>query len=165
MDYTFEKGAAADIDAVMANILDVRTNGVTDWDEEYPAREHIEEDAREGALYVLRAADGSVAGSIVMYVDDVSFEEDTAGAGWSKAEKSASLFRLCVKTKLQGQGIGARMVQSAMDAARAEGCDAVRLLASVENGTANRLYERLGFIQKGRVCVYEGWFNAYEKAL
>ncbi len=165
MEYVFEKAKASDLDAVMGNIKAVRAAGLTDWEEEYPAREHIEGDAAQGTLYVLRAGDGGLLASIAMYVDDAEFEKETATVQWTPAEKHASLFRLCVRADLHGRGLGAIAVARALDIARAQGCGAARLLASEAVPAANRLYQKLGFTCLGRVYLYEWWFNAYEKML
>lgn len=165
MEYLFEKGTAADVEAVLANIGAARANSSADWDEDYPTREHIAEDVENGALYVLRAEDGAVVASVAAYDDDDEFEEESAIAGWTKAAHSVSLFRLCVSAGLQGQGIGFILMNHVLDRARARGCQTARLLASEQNGAANRLYHKLDFRSLGRVWLFDWWFIAYEKTL
>ena len=165
MQYDFEQASPADIDAVMENIRDVREAGLTDWDEVYPAREHIGEDVENGALYLLRAPQGDIVASIAAYFDDAEFERDTASAGFAKAAHSYSLFRLCVRADLQGRGLGFQLVSHVIERAKSLGCDFIRLLASEGNIPANRLYEKLGFRKLGKVRLYEWDFLAYEKQL
>lgn len=165
MQCVFEKAVMADVDAVMENIRGVREAGLTDWDEEYPAPEHIAEDVANGALYLLRTQEGAVVASIAAYFDDAEFETDCAGVGFAGAVHSYALFRLCVRADLQGQGLGFRLVSHIIEQAKSLGCDFVRLLASETNIPANRLYEKLGFRLLGKVRLYEWDFVAYEKQL
>ena len=165
MGCVFEQGTAADVDAVLANIDAARGNGSADWDEYYPTREHVDEDVKNGALYLLRAEDGCVAASIAAYYDDAEFGQESTVEGWAEAAHTVSLFRLCVSAGLQGRGVGFAMMNHILDAARAQGCKTARLLASEQNEAANRLYRKLGFCSLGRVWLFDWWFIAYEKAL
>ncbi|AJY47205.1 GNAT family N-acetyltransferase [Martelella endophytica] len=47
----------------------------------------------------------------------------------------------------RGRGIGARMVQTAIDEAKIEGCRLVQLMSNAARTDAHRFYERLGFRQ------------------
>lgn len=47
----------------------------------------------------------------------------------------------------RGRGIGARMIETAIDEARIEGCRLVQLMSNAKREDAHRFYERLGFRQ------------------
>lgn len=51
----------------------------------------------------------------------------------------------------RGDGIGARLLQAALDAARADGCLRVTLLTDGDNERAHRFYERHGFVRSAMV--------------
>jgi RimJ/RimL family protein N-acetyltransferase len=50
---------------------------------------------------------------------------------------------------VRGQGVGARLAQTAIDAARKKGVERVELEVFASNTRAIRLYERLGFVHEG----------------
>ncbi len=160
--YSFEKGTAADVSAVMENIGTVRASGFSGWDENYPAREHILEDAARGALYVLRAPDGKILASVAAHDEDAEFLEETAAIAWTTAGRACSLSRLCVRSDLQCAGLGYCLLREIIDHLRAEGCAGVRLLMDEQNAPARRLYEKLGFRVCGRALLYGWWFEAHE---
>ena len=51
-----------------------------------------------------------------------------------------------VSGKLRGQGVGALMIQWAIDQARERGCSLVQLTTDKSRVAAHRFYERLGFV-------------------
>lgn len=51
-----------------------------------------------------------------------------------------------VDDALRGQGVGALMIQWAIDQARARGCSLVQLTTDKSRAAAHRFYERLGFV-------------------
>jgi GNAT superfamily N-acetyltransferase len=50
-----------------------------------------------------------------------------------------------VRSELRSQGLGARMIQWAIEQARARGCHLVQLTSNQARTDARRFYERLGF--------------------
>ena len=51
----------------------------------------------------------------------------------------------------RGQGAGAALLNAAMASARAKGATRVALWVNGKNGPARRMYERLGFVETGRI--------------
>ena len=51
-----------------------------------------------------------------------------------------------VASDLRGQGIGGRMIDWAVDRARARGCGLVQLTSDARRAEAHRFYERAGFV-------------------
>ena len=58
---------------------------------------------------------------------------------------SARIYSIAVAPPARGRGIGRRMMQRAENEARKRGCCRMRLEVRMENTTAIRLYESLGF--------------------
>jgi GNAT superfamily N-acetyltransferase len=50
-----------------------------------------------------------------------------------------------VSARMRGQGIGARLMQVAMDRARERGCGIIQLTSDLRRADAHRFYARLGF--------------------
>lgn len=62
----------------------------------------------------------------------------------------------------RGQGLGGRLMQSALDAAWARGLTRIELSVRTDNTRAARLYERLGFEHEGikrQACLVDGVYH------
>lgn len=56
-----------------------------------------------------------------------------------------------VDRRWRGLGLGRQLVEHSMDTARTHGFDAMLFSLVLESNPAHRLYERLGFVQIGRI--------------
>ena len=137
-----------------------RLNGTTDWDEDYPNREIIDEDIARGELWAL-TEDGGMIATISLLPEDF---EDGLDAGWTDAH-SCVLARLCVDPSLQGRGVGAEMMRLVTREAARQGYRATRHLASVDNPAALRLYRKLGYRELSQVRCYDMDFIAFERLI
>lgn len=66
-------------------------------------------------------------------------------AGHSDARHPIALGQLYTDPARTGQGIGARLMDWALEEARTRACDAIQLSVYSENAAAQRFYERHGF--------------------
>jgi len=132
-------------------------NGTSDWSEEYPTRECLDEDIASQRIFVFEAGNTIIASVSLLETDDL----DNEPLGW-KALKSCVPVRLCVSPKYQGRRIGERIMNCLIEYAKQQGYQSMRLIAVVDNIAANRLYRRMGFICLGVVQLYGKSFNAYE---
>jgi ribosomal protein S18 acetylase RimI-like enzyme len=87
-------------------------------------------------LLVARDATGRVVGSLTLVV----FRAPTGPRAWIED--------VVVDTGIRGQGIGAALVTEALDRAVAAGARSVDLTSRPSRQAANRLYVRLGFVQR-----------------
>jgi ribosomal protein S18 acetylase RimI-like enzyme len=62
--------------------------------------------------------------------------------------KRAWIEDVIVDESARGQGVGEALTQAMIDAARALGCKTVELTSRPSREAANRLYQRLGFVQR-----------------
>lgn len=67
-----------------------------------------------------------------------------------KGSAIARLYSLASASDARGQGIGAKLMAAAEDAARQHGCRCMRLEVRSDNASAIRFYERLGYHRCGR---------------
>jgi ribosomal protein S18 acetylase RimI-like enzyme len=63
-----------------------------------------------------------------------------------KGSWRAQIEAVRVSEVLRGQGVGALMIQWAIDQARERGCSLVQLTTDKSRAAAHRFYERLGFV-------------------
>jgi len=134
-----------------------RENGTSDWDEDYPNREILNEDMENNRIFIFED-NGRIIAAISMTQGE---EIDIAPFKW-KEDNACFLVRLCVDPSYQGKGIGEIMMKRISEHAKSLGIAATHHLASVKNPAANRLYKRMGYHQIGQVFLYETEYYAYE---
>jgi ribosomal protein S18 acetylase RimI-like enzyme len=160
-NYSFRKARRDQADAIFSlyreAMLEGKKNGTSDWSEEYPTREWLDEDLELQRVFNLEAGTAIVASVVLLETDDL----DNEPLGW-QALKSCVPVRLCVSPKSQGRRIGEQMMNYLIEYAKQQGYQSMRLIAVVNNAAANRLYRRMGFAFLGIVQLYGKRFNAYE---
>ena len=80
--------------------------------------------------------DGTILGSLTL----VLFRIPTGVRAWIED--------VVVDSAARGRGVGEALNQAALDRARAEGATTVDLTSRPSREAANRLYQRLGFVQR-----------------
>jgi len=135
------------------------------WSEDYPTLEDVRNDVEHGWTIVMRDAAGRIAAAIALLPgeQEPEFEEI---ASWDPAVKRwACPARLGVALDQQGKGIARRMLRTAMDYAKEEGCDGVRFLVAKRNPIAQRSYAKLGFDICGEAEMWGEQWLCYQKRL
>jgi len=94
--------------------------------------------ASRAQLLVVRDPDGRVVGSVALVLEG-EFGEIT------ESEDEASFRMLVVDPAVQGHGLGALLVTTCLDRARAAGKRRVVISTDPRMTSAHRLYDRLGF--------------------
>jgi ribosomal protein S18 acetylase RimI-like enzyme len=111
-----------------------------------PAREALEEIVASPAtvLFVAREGDGPVLGSLTLAL----FRIPTGLRAWIED--------VVVDEAARGKGVGIALNEAALDHARSVGARTVDLTSRPSREAANRLYRRLGFIERAtNVYRYE----------
>ena len=135
-----------------------RENGTTDWDDDYPNRDFIDEDIENGFSFVL-CLEGEVLAAVSMLPED---DLDDCCIEWTP-KKACVLAQLCVKPALQGMHVGEYVMHLVSEEAKRMGYEATRHLAAAANPASLRLYERMGYKMLGSVHLYDTDFYAYER--
>lgn len=125
----------------------MRLAKIFQWDDVYPNKELLEEDLKEGSLYVIRHED--------ICLGTVSFNEKQEDAyqqvDWRGSDPVLVVHRLCVDPTFQGQGIAKYLMSFIENMALKRGYASIRLDAYSGNPKAVGLYERLGYQKVGSV--------------
>lgn len=87
-------------------------------------------------LFVAREADGPILGSLTLAL----FRIPTGLRAWIED--------VVVDETARGKGVGAALNEAALDHARAVGARTVDLTSRPSREAANRLYQRLGFVER-----------------
>lgn len=85
-----------------------------------------------------------------------------------RGSSAARLYSIARRAQARGTGVGPALIASVENAARARGCDRLRLEVRQDNAAARQLYQRLGFKVIGDLAGYYedgGDGRRYEKAL
>ena len=134
--------------------------GVSQWDEVYPNAANVDEDLRNGQLYVVRAA-GRIAGMVTLNQD---CDPDYANGKWqAEGPDFMVIHRLIVPPFMQGQGIGTQMMQRIEAMLRGQGVQSIRLDAFAGNPHSLHLYEKTGYKIVGEAHWRKGHFYLMEK--
>lgn len=154
--HTILQASIADVPEVMAFYRSLIGTPGCIWNEMYPFTELAEQDAAQGALFILRDTDRLIA-SITVEAP----EEDFAALDWT-VRNPCELARLGVAVDYQGQGIGNLMLQYALQVARERGFGGAILLVHHTLDAAISLYRKNGFVFCGSVFMYERDWDRYE---
>lgn len=147
-----------DVKKVMAK------NNIYQWNQDYPNRDIISEDLRQGHLYLMQK-DGKVAAAVTLdrfippEYDEISWRD--------RSGQYLAVHRLCVNPVFQGQGIAKKLVQEIENFAREKGYTSIRLDTKTTNQRAMNLYESQGYEKRGEFYFpdFDRPFVAYEKVL
>lgn len=125
----------------------LRERDIDQWDEIYPARQTVADDAARGRLFVLSVAQECVA---TVTLDDIQAPEYET-VPWQYPTPALVVHRLCVDPARQGQGFGRTLMDFAEAHAAEHGYASIRLDSYSMNPEAMALYRRRGYRDAGRV--------------
>lgn len=142
--------------------LQMKAEGIAQWDEIYPSAKTVETDLRDGSLWGLRDEEGLKA--IITLNEKQSFFY--IYPKWKYIDTPILIVhRLCVHPKWQHKGIAKQLMNFAEQKARSGGYKAIRLDAFTQNLPAMALYEKLNYEKVGLVHARKGKFCCFEKKL
>ena len=119
----------------------------------HPGETSVRSFLAEDSIYLFREGE-RILGAMVL---TMSQADDYHAVNWGRPladDEVAVIHMLAVSPRCQGSGTGAEMVREAIRIARVRNKKAVRLDATVSNTPVHRLYERLGFVNRGRQRIF-----------
>ena len=129
----------------------------------HPTADGIKSYVNEGCMYLYKEQD-TIVGAMALTMYQGS---DYHAIGWSRQvqdDEVSVIHILAVSPDKQGTGIGSEMVREAINLAKAKGMKSIRLDALATNTPAHKIYERLGFVYKGKQHLYAentGWTDFF----
>lgn len=127
--------------------LAMRLARIFQWDDVYPNKEQIEEDSKDGSLYVMRKGEVCIGAATFNQKQEDVYQQ----IEWHGSEPVLVVHRLCVDPVFQGQGLAKKMMNFGEKVALEQGCTSIRLDAYSGNPEAVGLYESLGYMKMGSV--------------
>ncbi|MCE5171694.1 GNAT family N-acetyltransferase [Paenibacillus profundus] len=163
---TIHRAVPAELDDVMTLVREcteqMHSQGINQWDENYPNAHILMEDIRSGWLHTYRDGEEIVG---MMTLDENQEEEFEAISWRDQGGRALIAHRLAVKPSHQGQGIAKKLLAFADNYAQEQGYSSLRFDSYSKNTKAVELYKRLGYEVRGEI-VYpslEFPFYVFEK--
>jgi ribosomal protein S18 acetylase RimI-like enzyme len=105
-----------------------------------PTREELQDIVSSKASILFAARDPELGGKILGSLSLVVFRIPTGVRAWIED--------VVVDTEQRGRGIGEALTRTALERAKQEGAKTVDLTSRPTREAANRLYQRVGFVQR-----------------
>ncbi|MFW5437211.1 GNAT family N-acetyltransferase [Paenibacillus apiarius] len=163
---TIHRAVQSELDDVLALVREcveqMHSQGVDQWDEDYPNARILMEDIRLGRMFTYRDGEEIVG----MMTLDENQEEQFEAISWrDEGGRALIAHRLAVKPSHQGQGIAKMMLAFADSYAQEQGYSSLRFDSYSKNTKAVELYKRLGYEVRGEIMypVLESPFFVFEK--
>ncbi len=145
-----------------ACVAKMRSEGIEQWDEVYPAESDLRRDIAAQAVWVLREG-GRIAGCLTF--------DDTLDPLWAEipwqhtAAPIAAVHRVMVAPADQGRGLARKLMAFAEAEAKRQEFKTIRLDSFLQNPASMALYEKLGYTKAGTAKMRKGLFAGFEKSL
>ena len=133
----------------------IGSDGCT-WHEDYPNLEIIREDLKNQRTFMLQDEKGIVA--TISIDDDQMIEELEI---W-EIPNAVEVARIAVREDCQNQGIGVKVLRFMMDLLKKRGYEGMHFLVSQTNDKALACYEKIGFVNRGPLFLYNVNWYCYE---
>lgn len=139
----------------------MQTQGINQWDNEYPSQNTLMEDINKQQAFGLFSLDQLLGYVVLNEHQDQEYQD----LDWNFSAHALVIHRLFIAPTAQGKGYSSRLLYFAESYAKAFEYDAIRLDAYSLNKTANTLYEKKKYSKVGQVNFRKGIFNCYEKQI
>ena len=154
-----------DIGAIMEIMRQAKVQmlreGKHQWDETYPALEHIETDILLGNGFVMESDLEIMAYGAVVYDGEPVYDHIYDGV-WLSDDPYVVVHRLAVNDKFKRQGVAVTFMQEVSCQAMEKGMVSFRVDTNFDNIYMQRIFSRLGFSYCGRICYQSGERLAYQ---
>ena len=164
-EYRLERASVSDADEVFALYHDLLAAPYSTWSEDYPSKENVISDVSGRKTLVMRDGTDRIVAAIALLSSEDEPELDGIAMWYRDVSRWAVLSRLGVALDMQGKGIAGRMLTAAMEAAREDGCEAVRFLVAKSNPIAQKAYSKIGFDICGEHEMWGHRWLCYQKRL
>lgn len=149
----FRKAEETDIERIWQIIGQAKAQmqrlGSQQWDENYPAIEHIRQDIQDGNGYVICREDRVVAYGVISFEGEPVYK-DIEGK-WSNDLPYVIVHRLAIADEMKRQGMAKQFMLQAEEVSRKKGVYNFRVDTKYDNAYMLRLIDTLGFKYCGEV--------------
>jgi ribosomal protein S18 acetylase RimI-like enzyme len=114
--------------------------------------ERVAQDSTRGQQIIAQSPDGAWAGTLTVLIEEAGTVD---WAGYPVERRQGHVVGVWVRPEHRGIGVTERMFDQAVEWAWHAGLDRVRLMVHEENGRAQGLYRKVGFVHTGRIVRLE----------
>ncbi|MCX7920817.1 MAG: GNAT family N-acetyltransferase [Clostridia bacterium] len=145
-------------------IENMQKQGIDQWCEKYPNLEIIEDDINKNTLYVLKERKSFLG---IITIDEEQPPEYNQIKWCCEGKNVLVIHRLAIQPKVQGKGLGGKLMDFAEDFAIRFGYGCIRLDAYSGNEQTLGFYNRKGYMNVGEFTIAQRPlpFNCFEKIL
>lgn len=165
--YTFRPATHDDFSRIWEIILQAKTQMLREnrqqWNESYPAPEHIRADIDKGHAYVLCAELKPLACGAVSY-DGEPVYQDIEGK-WLSDNPFVVVHRLAVADGAKGKGVATAFMREVEKLSMKKGVTSFKVDTNFDNYPMQKVLEKQGFTYCGEISFQRGKRMAYEKLL
>lgn len=167
----FRQATSGDVERILQIIAQaqrqMREAGSQQWQNGYPAREHIESDLQRGYGYILQRPgttrhDAVIAYGAVVFDGERAYDAIEQGT-WLGEGDYVVLHRLAVADGAKEQGVAGEYFRRTEQMARERGVASFRVDTNFDNHRMLHILDREGFAYCGKVRYDSGERLAFEK--
>jgi len=138
----------------------IRTLGIDQWQEGYPAQSDIELDIANGEAWCVEL-DGEIVGSFALILRGEPLYDIIENGAWltdsdSAEAKYGAIHRIAIRCAKRGSGISTAIVNFSLERAAAKGKESVRVDTHYGNVVMRRMVEKHGFKECGTIHLANG---------
>ena len=163
----FRPAVPADGDRIWEIILQakeqMRRENKCQWNERYPAREHISADIANGYAHVLCSGGKIVACGAIVFDGEPAYRH--IRGKWLSDKPYVVVHRLAVADEAKRRGIAAVFMQETAEKSKKRGVFSFRVDTNFDNFYMQKLLMKSGFAYCGEIAYPQGTRMAYEKLL
>ncbi len=141
----------------------LKSNGVNQWQGDYPQMSDLEADIAQKACYVAEEA-GEMMGVVTVIFGDEAGYEQIKGA-WKSEQPYAVVHRMAVDDAHKGKGVSAFLMQNVDALCAANGVHSIKTDTDPMNLPMNHVLRKSGYAFCGTVWFENSEKVAYEKLL
>lgn len=165
----FRKSVKSDINKIMEIIRQAqeyfKSQGINQWQNNYPNTEVINNDIDKGESYVLLKDDNIVATTVVSFNKEKTYEVITEGQ-WLTNGKYGVIHRIAVEKNYKGLGISHEIIKYAEKLCVNNGVHSLKVDTHEENIPMQNLLKKNNFKYCGIIYLEDGAKRvAFEKTL
>lgn len=133
------------------------------WDESYPAMEHISSDVDNGYAYVLCNEEDVIAYGAVVFDGEPMYQ--SIDGQWLSDNPYVVVHRLAIADQMKQHGIATLFMQEVEKRSAEKGVHSFKVDTNFDNFGMQKVLAKCGFIYCGEITYQRGKRMAYEKLI
>lgn len=141
----------------------LKSMGIDQWQNGYPARQDILLDIRTGSAHVLQDGEETVAYACISFAEEKHYRQ--IRGQWQSSLPCAVVHRLAVHQERRGQGLASGILQFAETLCSSKGIHSIKVDTHADNTVMRHILTANGYCHCGTVSFDDGAKMAFEKLL